>query len=136
MFNNDNDTDGHDNGTGSGDLQAKALGILSVASGGVMLVAPHTMARLYALPRKPVALLRAIAVRDFLIGLGLLSPRWRRTAAVARGIADVGDSILIAAHAVGTEGSLASVRGRILLGLSSALTAFRSSTRHLAADPA
>lgn len=136
MFNNDNDSDTHDNGTGSGDLQAKALGILSVASGGVMLVAPHTMARLYALPQKPLALLRAIAVRDFLIGLGLLSPRWRRTAAVARGIADVGDSILIAAHALGTEGSVGSVRGRILLGLSSALTAFRSSTRHLAADAA
>ena len=136
MFNNDNDNDSHDNRVGNGDLQAKALGILSVASGGAMLVAPHTIARLYALPQKPVALLRAIAVRDFLIGLGLLSPRWRRTAAVARGIADVGDSILIAAHAVSAEGSGESVRGRILLGLSSALTAFRSSTGQLATDSA
>lgn len=134
MFNS-NDTD-DTNGSGSGDLQAKALGVLSVASGGIMLVAPRAMAHVYALPRKPVALLRAIAVRDFVIGLGLLSPRWRRTAAVARGIADVGDSILIAVHAVSTEGSVRPARGRILLGLTSALTAFRASTRHLAADAA
>lgn len=106
--------------------RAHALGLVSLASGGAMLVAPRTMAGIYAFPRAPVALLRAVAIRDLLIGVGLLHARWRKAAAIARSVSDVADSVLIAAHAARAHGSVAPVRGRVLIGLASALLGFRT----------
>lgn len=105
---------------------AHTLGLLSLASGGAMLVAPRTMASIYAFPREPVALLRGVAIRDLLIGAGLLSARWRKAASVARALSDVADSALVTAHAMRTDGSVATVRGRILIGLASALLGVRT----------
>jgi len=98
-------------------LAADALGVLSVASGALLLAAPSRMARLYALPEN-TSLLRLMGLRDLAIGASLLRSDDRRAATVARALSDVVDFALMAG--LGTR-PFRETRGRMAGALASAL---------------
>ena len=72
-----------------------AFGVLSAASGLMLVVRPRAMGALYGLPRS-VTLLRLIGVRDLLIGTTILAAPRRGGPLWARGVSDAADALLIA----------------------------------------
>jgi hypothetical protein len=83
---------------------ARKLGILSVGSGLGMLFAPSAMARAYALPFEP-RLLRALGLRDVLIGGLLLAHDSARLGLNLRAAADAGDALLVASQLARRQGA-------------------------------
>jgi hypothetical protein len=73
------------------DIHIKTIAALSVASGVAMMIAPGTMSRLYALPRRWA---RIFGLRDVVIG-GLIFGGYERVGLLARSASDALDTALI-----------------------------------------
>src|SRR4051794_6571654 len=72
-----------------------SLGLLSVACGGALLVAPRLFGALFSLPsNRP--LLRLLGARDVLIGRAILAPASRHTGLLLRSASDTIDGVMIA----------------------------------------
>lgn len=99
---------------------SRALGWLSFGSGVALLVAPRPLGRLYGLPSS-LGLLRALGVRDLIIGAGLLREGPRRAWLVARALSDALDTALIAADARRGDRSAFATAGRLAIGLGTAV---------------
>jgi hypothetical protein len=103
---------------------ARQVGILSLASGVLLILTPRRMAKLYALPSKPAALPRWLGVRDVTIGACLLRPSLRGVGGLLRSLSDLGDFSLMLHEARRSSGGVGRIRGRLATALLSALSGF------------
>lgn len=101
-------------------------GAASLASGALMVALPARMARLYGLPQRS-GLIRALGVRDALVGLGLLRGS-RRIALLARAASDALDAALIARDARHGRSRLATL-ARLAVAVTSSAGFARAAAR-------
>ena len=108
-----------------------SLGLLSVACGGAMLVAPRLFGALFSLPERR-ALVRLLGACDLVIGGAVLAPATRRVGLVLRSLADASDSAMIAFKVA--RGETKALRGGVSLAAAglSAATATRLALRRSA----
>jgi hypothetical protein len=95
---------------------------LSLLGGGGLLIAPRMTGALFGLPTESPTLLRALGVRDIVIG-GMLLTGAHRAGLIARGASDAFDSALIVREAVRGKRSWGGTIVRAAIGATSAVVA-------------
>lgn len=100
----------------------RSVTILSFLGGGALLIAPKTTGALFGLPTESTLFLRALGVRDIVIG-GVLLSGAHREGLIARGLSDAFDSALIVREGLRGRRSVASALLRAVVGATSSVVA-------------
>lgn len=95
---------------------------MSFLGGSALLIAPRITGSLFGLPTESPALLRALGVRDIIIG-GMLLSGAHKAGLIARGASDAFDSALIVREAVRGKRSWGGTIVRAAIGATSAVVA-------------
>lgn len=97
----------------------RSASILSLIGGSALLIAPRATGAFFGLPTGSTMFLRALGVRDLVIGAALLSGA-HRAGLIARGVSDAFDTALIVREGVLGRTGIASTLFRAAIGGTSA----------------
>ncbi len=100
----------------------RSASILSLLGGGALLIAPRATGALFGLPTDSTLLLRALGVRDLVIG-GVLLSGAHRPGLIARGLSDAFDTALIVREGMRGKKSVVGTVFRAAFGVTSAAVA-------------